>query len=316
MAEQAGMAEQAARPTQFAGRASNLLLVLGMAAVGVSLFVVVPSNAAFSLRVMAGILSVATGAAMLLLSFALDRRRPWAPSAAAAVLWIVLAMGVLRAVAALFSAGIWVPLDAIAAAWALSGTGRPVAWARGSAQAWVLVGLVLIGRVGEPVVGMLFAPGGSPFAVGSDALTLQVAAACPVGNTAGADRIRIDGSWTWAKTDLLPSGTDGVGIGWTTAGTDAWVHDATASGPGGFLWLGGGGAAGGIVGRELEHSSGGVTWGVDVDHGGLQDGWVTFGLFPLGREGEAPPSSGALTIRMVYAHLDRWVVAAETTCGW
>ena len=300
--------------TQFAGRASNLLLVLGIAAVGVSLFVVVPSSAVFAQRVMAGILSVVTGAAMLLLSFALDRRRPWAPAAAAAALWIVLVLGALRTVVWLLGGGIMVPLDAIAAAWVLSGSGRPVAWPRASALAWVLVGLLLVGRLGEPVVGALFTPGVSRFAVAATQLTVQLTAACPA-TGAGADRIRVDGSWTWSSKDVFPSGTDGIGIGWTEAGDGTWVHDVL-SGPGESLWLGGGGVAGGIVGRELEGSAGGVTWGVDVDNGGLRDGMVALALTSSGSADEAPPRSGAITIRMVYAHLDRWVVAAETTCSW
>jgi hypothetical protein len=313
---------EAADRTPFMGRASNLLLVLGMAAVGVALFLVVPSNAAFSLRMLAGGLTIATGAAMLLTSFALDRHRPWAPATAAAVLWIVLLMGLVRAVTGILGGGIWVPLDAIAAVWALSAAGRPVARPRGSALAWALVGLVLIGRVGEPVVGALFTPGTSAFAVAASELKVQLVAACPSGTgTAGAGAgaagaIPVDGSWAWAKADLFPSGTDGIGIGWTASDGGPWSYEVRDVLPAGYLTKGGGGASGGVVGRELAGVTAGTTWAVDVDNGGLIDGKVALDLVPPWSNGGDRPQSGTLTIRMVYAHLDRWVVAAETTCTW
>jgi hypothetical protein len=314
-------AAEAAAPgqTQFERRASNLLLVLGVLGLGVAGLVILPSNGPSTMRVVASVLLMATAAAMLLLSFALDRRRPWAPATAAAALWFVLVMGVIRAAVQLAHGGLSIPLDSIAAAWALSGAGRPAAGlAYRPAASLLVLGLVVAGGLWEPVSGMLFTPGASPLAVAKTALQPGIFAACSGEPGTIPSRIHVVGSWTWTSTDLLPSGTDGVGIGWYEAGRETRyrLDPPAASGTDGYLWLGGGEASGGAVERELKGSEGLVTWGVDVDGGGLREGAVSLDLLPQGGDPVAPLEPGEITIRMVYAHLDRWVVSAQTTCAW
>ena len=307
--------------TPFAGRASNLLLILGMAAVGVALFVFVPSQTVLPLRLAAGALTVLTGAGMLLASFALDRRRPWAPAAAAAILWIVLVVGIGRTLGAFASGSVWVPLDAMAAAWALSAAGRPSPLAAGrSAAAWALIAMVVVARLGEPFLGLAFTPGVTPLAVGPAALGLTVEADCDTGATMMPDVIHVTGRWSWLRADLFPAGTDAVGFGITQApgasgdATMTMTHVLPAADD--YLSLGGQGAASGALGRQLEGSSMGATWVVSVEDGGLRDGTVSMDLVPVAANPLQRAGDGYLVVHLVYAHLDRWTRAVEVGCRW
>jgi hypothetical protein len=120
--------ERPVRAAQFAGRASNVLLLLALLAGVAFLLVVGPATQQLPLpELVLGLGSVVVVIACTWgLAAALDRARPWAPQTALIVLWLIALSGLLLTVVQLLTrSSIRIPLDTLIAGWALAAWDRP-----------------------------------------------------------------------------------------------------------------------------------------------------------------------------------------------
>ena len=300
--------------TPFERRASNVLLLNALFAL-IGLLIVVggpdPGLPA-TLRLVAGVLVGLAGALALGLSVALDRGRPWAPVPVAAILWLLVVVGLVELVLSLASSKLTIPFDLLLAAWALSGDGRPgaIPVAPHRRAGWACIGLFLVTQSGTPGSALLYKPGVAPFVVGPDALDARLLVTCPSIGAATA-RITVDFAWSWSRRDMVASGTDGAAIGVTVADDPGgWLVTGWRATPG--IWQGGGDAVRNAV--SLGDVNSAADWGIDVAGSGQGDGFVGVDVVP--RKDGAGPATGTMTIQAAYSRDGRWTLEREITCSW
>jgi hypothetical protein len=249
----------------------------------------------------------------------LDRGRSWARPAAWAALVILVGAGLVGAAVDLAHGRITVPLGAVVAAVVLAKRPGPLPAAgwRDRRIAVGLSGLLVASFLGAGMPSWLTTSADSPLTAGPEALDLRLEVGCQV---AGSQRIPVTASWSWRRRDAVPFGTDGLGVAWDWDGEggDQLPFDAQSIVASEWLWSGGGSPSAGVIDQAM--AGAGVLqslgWGIDVDRGGLADAGVRFELIPPDARPGATFGHGSLTVRAVYAHLDRWTVRSATTCAW
>ena len=307
-----GMPPAAGRFERWAARLFGALLVL----IGFALVIGLANRGDVPLgAVVLALAATPLGVVALLGAiWGLGESRSWSRPLALAMLWILIAGGVVQIVMKLPT--IHFPLEAIAAVFVL----RTAADARQSQPltgrdrriAFALTGLFLLSTAWPLVSSAALRPGASQFAVGPDALNLSVSADCS--DASGSAGVLATVRWKWRDRDLLPGSTDGLFVGWrANIDEEAPSYDQEASVLPIGVWPGSGSPATSLI-QPLEGSWDGqsTTFGIDVARAGQADGEVIVVLRPLSGH-----PHGSVVISATYVHLDRWERDAEgRACSW
>ena len=297
---------------------SNLFLVLAVLGLVVTL-TVAGASATYAARgaLLAAVAIAGCSLVILVVTAAgLDRRTAWARPTAWVVLLVMIVSGLAGAVLDLARNTLTVPLGAAFALLVASRKPGPIRLPggrdRGIAIALSVAYVVAGGAAGAPA--WLLTSPASPLVADATALELRLEVGCPAGEP--GSRIPVAVSWTWREREPFAGGTDGVGVAWAYAGEadDGPAFDADSVTRTDLVWLGGASPSDGAV-QEAVAGAQNLTWGVDVDRGGLADGGVAVDLIGPGANGTFE-AHASLTVWTVYAHLDRWTVQRETTCTW
>jgi hypothetical protein len=247
---------------------------------------------------------------------ALDRRRPWAVSAARPLLVVLIATGLGATLVGVGEGWIRIPFESLLAIWALFGRADPTLIRRADRRSWSLVPAVAVVvammLVSEPVFGW-----GGKLDVRRSDLQASVTADCATSGTGPPTTITVTYDWAWTRTSPLPNGLDIVVLGWSgndAAGRPVYLFDNDPQPSGGIY-----------PGRRAypsldmatlvaSESPASWSWGIELDEQGLRPGHIEL---DLRRARDAPPDPAPLVITATYIHLGLWRSEPATfTCTW
>ncbi len=298
-----------------AAMALKLLAVLGYCGVALAMF---PGTTpvATLLTVAFNIAAFLLATVLLLVGFALDKRRPWAVAAVRPLLVLLILSGVATIAVAWSENRIRVPIDVALAGWALLSPAdiKPIARPGPRSLSIAGAGVVLLAAMlASP---QLFSWGGA-FDVNEPDLRVGLTAEC--GTTGGGppDRITLRYEWSWASSAPLPSGTDIVVLGWTGADGQGrplyTIDDIPATEAGVYSGLTGYPSTR-MADQVASESQGSFRWALPLDEQRFAPGHIEL---VLGRTQVAPSDPAPLKVTASYIHLGLWHHAATTvTCSW
>ncbi len=257
----------------------------------------------------------------LVVAFGLASGRRWANAAMTPVLSILALSGVLTFLASLLGGRLDIQIGAILMIWALrapvSSTWDPSpGQSTPSALAPILVGALLVAAAWPVIVPSATQPGGPLLASTAD-LQLELAATPCVGEggVTGAPPEAVDVvvHWTWARTEPVRAGIDGVVLSWATMGGP--------EGSGGYYLDEPLPQEPGIT--EEDRSAMFAVYRNDLSIRGFEPGSVTIRLH---RPNELASGPGLVQVAVTYAHhyngqlgttpAGLWTRAQVTNCEW
>ncbi len=293
--------------------ASALLALLGVAGlIGLGL---AASAASTTGEALVAVVGPAVGVvATWILVFGLVRAVRWARSTAVVALVVVALAGGLELIYRLQAGAITVPLGALAAIFVLriERPPEPVLARRDRRARGVLVATLVGAFLWAPLAGAALAAGPTPLTVGPDALDLRVSVACS--SDGGTRHVDVVATWAWRTRELFTGGMDGIAVTGQVDGPDGPEGLVVESFPGTLasgLWSGSEGPAGGALDRWAADSAAGIAVqvGIDVATADPAGGRVAVPL----RVGGPGSAAGPITVRVAYAHRDRWLATAKET---
>ena len=247
----------------------------------------------------------------------IDQRRPWALTAAPALLWILLAFGLLDVVIGLAASRIQIPLGALLAIWAFRAppsVPRPAAEGhRGSA----LIAGFLVANTALSVGPTLAGPGG-PFAAGEADLAVSLAADCGPPDAGVPRTVPVILRWSWSRGEPFPGGSDGIAIAWRGTdgeGGEPFLVDGVSPPAAEGIVQGGAAPSADVIDAFISTYGSGVSFAIDLAAQRFRPGEIAL---TLRRGSEVPVARGDLRVQAAYVHLGRWQVTTlpDTICQW
>ena len=298
--------------------ASTLFTILAIVGIVGGIVLAATPNPAQIQLLLASILLAAL--ALLAVVNALWREDEWAVHAIAPLCYVIIAAGVIRALAALSQGTIPVPLEVIGAAMVLSREHRatllPLLDVARRRRARVAVAAVIVANL-LPYAGAALADG-RVFGAQPAHLGLSVTVDC-AGAAESGRPIPVQVAWSWARGEPFPPPTDGLLVlwyAWTDGAVEADASAVVVSQPRSSdetrIWPGGAGPASGAL-QHMAQGSPSIEYGIDQPDSGLLDGAIDLELLPA----DPTARSGGAEVWAWYAHGDRWLHRSETaSCSW
>jgi hypothetical protein len=252
----------------------------------------------------------------------LRSREPWATDAALACNWIILVIGLARAVLALGNATVLIPLDTIVAIFVI--TRRPAGMRAPLSSGWagplsVLVTLAFALTQGASLLAGTLQRGTFLSADQQD-LAVDIGVECSAAGPDGAPAsIFLTSSWDWSRRDPFPGSTDGLVFLWSDTASDGgggsgyrFAKAIDLREERGF-WPGAGTPSADLIGSTAgDRPSFDV--GIDLAKQQMAPGRITIELARV--SGTATPH-GYLSASAAYVHLGRWAQrSGESSCEW
>ena len=265
------------------------------------------------------ILAGAGIAVLTVLLVGIDRSAAWAIHAIAPACSIIIVFGVLRAVVALTTNSIDIPLEVIGAGLVLSRPHPAAAMPRLSGRDPRSVTLMVGAMAAMQLAPYLAGPVGTGGLLGVQPADLDMLVEVRCDQVVAGRSIDVAVRWTWARSELLTPAADGILVQWsaTTAGSgepdpglalDGQPRIGSAN-----VWVGGEGAASGALGPHANESPG-VEFGIHHPNG-LEPARIDLELTPV--DATAGSGSGSVEVWTWYAHGDRWTQQSQLVgCRW
>ena len=244
----------------------------------------------------------------------LGGHRSWAVAAAPAMLWMLIASGLVDVIVGMQHATIQIPVGAVLAVWAFRAprhSSPPALDRAGSA----LAATFLVVNAALSLGPWVWGPAG-PFALGEADLAANLSVECGPAGAGVPGSVPLSLRWSWSKSEAFPYGTDGIAIAWRSADSGGQelfalgeASDETSLG----FWTGGGSPSSGLADALIAEYGNGVAFGIDLAIQQYGPGQVAV---TLQRSSAAPVAHGDLEVEARYVHLGRWTSRAIGACHW